>query len=697
MAFPTSFTSGVDYNTTGNANGSSISLTKPSGVVDGDYLFLFFQNQTGGGTITPPTGWTSAGITITSRTAQLYYKYIPSAAAETATSYTVSVSVTARMVGEIFRVSGVNTTTPIDVKSAAETAGGAGAVNIASLTASAAGNFAMVFPYSNGAISGTNYSYANGFTDSGIDGVANPGGTRSDVGMAFKLLTAAGAVGTTTVTGFAGTPNGFMVVLNPVPNNNPTATATFTGAGSFTALAAPGYPVAAAFAGSGAFSATTGSNATATALFAGSGALSATTTTGATVAAAFSGTGAFKALRPVDVWVNTQPMYVAHRGGSADWDESTMYAYDRAAAWNASVALEVSIWKSADGVWVVNHDNDPSITGTWANPGSGTITTRNWTGDLQNIVSSAHGSPMIRLVDVLAKYGSTRIIVIDNKAAKDLSTTTVGLSFLATMNQYGGNQRIILKSYYTGVDMWPFARANGYWTWGYYYQSDVANIPSTAANWDILGMEYGATTGWDAVVATGKPFWAHILPSAASKVTADAHTVKSNGYMVSGVMEVIPQTGTIAAFGGTGALTATAVPAYAISAPLGGTGNLAAQAAPGFAAVAAMIGSGSFTAALKQGYSANAPMGGTGNFTATAGNQFVANALFGGTGGFVTAVIQKYAVSAFYGATGNLVFTVSGGSAYGVFVWDGAALIPATIAGVWDGTSLVPATLTGIV
>jgi hypothetical protein len=607
---PSTFTSGVDFNTAGTASGSSIALTKPSGVVDGDYLFVFFQNQTGGGTITPPAGWTSAGITITSRTAQLYYKFIPTASAEAATSYTFSTSVSARMAGMIFRLSGVNAANPFDVKAAAETAGGAGVVNIASLTATGGGELAMVFPFSNGAISGTSYAYANGFTDSGIDGVGNPGGTRTDVGMGFKQISTAGAVGTTTVTGFAGSPNGFMVILAGLAGG----TVSLAGSGTLAVTGTPSILDTVALSGAGALTVASSGSIADTVALAGSGALSVSgkPSMGGTVALSGAGTLAVRATTPLDTWIANQPMFVAHRGGSADWDQSTMFAYDQAASWNKDLALEVSIWKSADGYWVVNHDNDPSITGTWANPGTGTITARNWVGDLQNIVSSGHSSPMIRLTDVLAKYGSTRIIVIDNKAAKDLSTTTVGLSFLATLNAYAGNSRYILKSYYSGTDMSTFARAYGFKTWGYYYQADVASIASTASRWDILGMEYGATTGWDAVVATGQPFWAHILPTAAARTMADAHTVKPNGYMVSGVEEIVPQTPALAALTGAGTLAVQGSPVYAGTVALSGIGALIVGTGPVTGGAVVLAGDGTLTVAGSPVITATVVLGGVG-------------------------------------------------------------------------------------
>jgi glycerophosphoryl diester phosphodiesterase len=54
--------------------------------------------------------------------------------------------------------------------------------------------------------------------------------------------------------------------------------------------------------------------------------------------------------------LDTRPFYVAHRGGSADWPEQSMLAYRSAVACGVD-ALEVSLARSADGVWFGLHDN----------------------------------------------------------------------------------------------------------------------------------------------------------------------------------------------------------------------------------------------------------------------------------------------------------------------------------------------------
>ena len=53
-------------------------------------------------------------------------------------------------------------------------------------------------------------------------------------------------------------------------------------------------------------------------------------------------------------WLAQRTLYVAHRGGDANWPEGSAAAYAQATAWNRNLALEVPVWRTADGVWVVS-------------------------------------------------------------------------------------------------------------------------------------------------------------------------------------------------------------------------------------------------------------------------------------------------------------------------------------------------------
>src|SRR5580765_82016 len=79
--------------TNGASPSNTIAVAKPTNTADGDTLVaaIFFRDDLD--TITAPSGWTQVGpLNQTNETFAMYVKPIPSAAAETATSYTFSTS-----------------------------------------------------------------------------------------------------------------------------------------------------------------------------------------------------------------------------------------------------------------------------------------------------------------------------------------------------------------------------------------------------------------------------------------------------------------------------------------------------------------------------------------------------------------------------------------------------------------------------
>lgn len=93
-----------------NSAANNITVSKPSNTADGDLLVCAFFHRNSGGTITPPSGWTLAGtLNTTNETFGLYYRAVPSAAAETATTYNFATSAgSSRVLAVCFRAVGVN-------------------------------------------------------------------------------------------------------------------------------------------------------------------------------------------------------------------------------------------------------------------------------------------------------------------------------------------------------------------------------------------------------------------------------------------------------------------------------------------------------------------------------------------------------------------------------------------------------------
>jgi Glycerophosphoryl diester phosphodiesterase family len=231
----------------------------------------------------------------------------------------------------------------------------------------------------------------------------------------------------------------------------------------------------------------------------------------------------------LDRWLASRPLYVAQRGGGADWVEGTADAYRKAANWNPQLALEVPVWLTADGVWVVSHD---ATTGRVFDQNDD-IRSSNWT-TLSKLRTKIGGHRMARLVnDILIPYGSTRILFIDNKADAQVDT------FFNLLDSYAGNTRYVAKGYYTSTNTATAARRRGYLTWGYYYDRDMGKFAATQSRFDLLGLNDSAPASDFATMrATGRPVLAHVIPNASS---ASAATCKgASGYMVSGVEEVVP-------------------------------------------------------------------------------------------------------------------------------------------------------------
>ncbi|PZS18911.1 MAG: hypothetical protein DLM57_05295 [Pseudonocardiales bacterium] len=230
----------------------------------------------------------------------------------------------------------------------------------------------------------------------------------------------------------------------------------------------------------------------------------------------------------LDQWIENRPLYVAHRGGDADWVEGTSAAYTKAAEWNPQLALEVPVWRTSDGVWVVSespttgrvfdHDYD--------------IRSNTWT-TLSKLSTKTGGHRMARLVDdILVPYGRSRILFIDNKSDAQVNT------FFNLLDSYAGNTRYVSKGYYRSMSTAAEARKRGYLTWGYYYDRDMTKFAATQSRFDLLGLSYSAPlSDFATMTATGKPVIAHVIASPFSAATASCKG--ASGFMVSGVKEVV--------------------------------------------------------------------------------------------------------------------------------------------------------------
>ncbi|MDF9748645.1 glycerophosphodiester phosphodiesterase family protein [Arthrobacter sp. ES3-54] len=527
------------------AAASTLSVAKPANVADGDLLVAVAFSQFATGTVTSaPAGWTLIpGTTFTAKSGGVYYKAIPSAAAEAATNYSWTFSGSGRIALDVFRVTGASQSNPVDAVGTMAVQG-VGNTTIPSVTAVAANALLVGVAYWNN--SNTTVSVVTpgaGMTDG--EQVASPTtGSTSGIDVAYQQLNTAGATGTRlfTFNPAAATSAGVMFTLAPQP------VANFTGSGTLTVTGKANTSGSVALTGAGSLSVTAGLSYNSTANLTGSGSLTTSATPSANGTATLTGSGSLTALKPgpLDTWLQQPTLYVAHRGGSADWPEETLYAYTQAAAWAnaATLALECSVWMSSDGVFVASHDQ---TTGRIFNGTSYDINVTPW-ATLSTLTTKVGGYPIARLDNLLPAFPD-RAWFVENKGSSGIT------AFFNLLDANGGPARIVAKQPANNITVNAEARNRGYKTWGYYFDADTPTIAATQSRWDLLGEDYAASAAsWAAVKSYGKPVLAHIVDTAPHKTLAASYSPA--GYMASGVQEVVPQTPAIAGLAGSGTLTA---------------------------------------------------------------------------------------------------------------------------------------------
>lgn len=221
MTAPVAHTGAGNVTTATNGASSSITVSKPANVANGDVLVAVLNSSVTGGTWdTVPAGWTQGAIYSATRNTAFFTKPIPSAAAETATDYTWHTSGGSGRIGAlIFRATGVDGTTPIE---AAGSGVGAGTSSIVDPAVTAVSSEALLIAaFSSYLNTGT----ANAITKPGsmtnVGGWSVTSGTPASASsvhlVAFETLSASGSTGTRTATvSPSGTgAAGLMVTLKP--------------------------------------------------------------------------------------------------------------------------------------------------------------------------------------------------------------------------------------------------------------------------------------------------------------------------------------------------------------------------------------------------------------------------------------------------------------------------------------------------
>lgn len=223
------FQSGAGNVTSGVASSATaVTVNKPSNTADGDLLLALVVSRNGdSGYSSVPSGWTlvpgQPSIPAGSGSLRWYSKPIPSAAAETATSYTWSgASVSGRVCAVVGRVTGWHPSTPIDAISASVgTVVGANTTS-ATLTGPAAtatvpNTLVLSGMYANN-VSGGDYMVAPSGSTVVAQAVTSTGAANSHIQIAQNAQSAAGSTGSkqwTTTVATIGSGVAFTLVLRP--------------------------------------------------------------------------------------------------------------------------------------------------------------------------------------------------------------------------------------------------------------------------------------------------------------------------------------------------------------------------------------------------------------------------------------------------------------------------------------------------
>lgn len=229
----------------------------------------------------------------------------------------------------------------------------------------------------------------------------------------------------------------------------------------------------------------------------------------------------------VDELLSTKGFVVAHRGGSLDWGEMTRKGYTNSTWFNVD-ALEISCHRTRDGVWFGCHDSDLRRT----NPTAPTTHIRDMDWAEVNKYFTSGGEKFLTLEEFLSVWGKTHVIFADPKG---------GAAMNAEFFKFFDPKNTVIK--FSGDATWlaDAARAAGFKTWGYAYQSHIGSgeLARWAPHWDILGMEM--TVAEDPFkqakdIVGDKPLMAHIIPTKSWYDTMIARGAV--GCMVSGVASV---------------------------------------------------------------------------------------------------------------------------------------------------------------
>lgn len=340
--------------------------------------------------------------------------------------------------------------------------------------------------------------------------------------------------------------NTIIVALNPASGASVSGTAAITVTGTGTATASVAGTAAITITGT-TNPATANVSGTGSISISSSGAVSASVT--GTGSITLTGVGSTAISRAV---TSAATVYVAHHACFASTlGEGTLEAYQAAVAQDPYCLIELPLWKTTDGKYVISHDRTTGrvFTGT-----SVDITTVTWASI--SGYTTINGGKLIRKLDDITTAFPNGLFVVDNKQDTGASALITTLDSLCQGRWMG-------KQAQSASGTWLTSCQNaGAPVWGFFYLVDetTTNFNNYAANLSnskspvLVGLgdfsaapvpvQADSNTFFSWATTNGFRAWAHILQTTAQKTNADSQASTAgavySGYMVSGFSTVAP-------------------------------------------------------------------------------------------------------------------------------------------------------------
>lgn len=243
--------------------------------------------------------------------------------------------------------------------------------------------------------------------------------------------------------------------------------------------------------------------------------------------------------RSVADMLSSSPFYIAHRGGSKSYPEHSLHAYTESVRRGAG-ALELSLARTADGVWFGQHDRSLlRTTGVDVVPNTLTWAEVRAIPIRAALTGNGRGKDRLHATfqEIVTPYAETHVWFLDPKYEQQ-SHRAEFWELVDTIPD--SRSRVVVKYHHSNTSLGRDAIARGYASWGYYYEGELGDLPTTSDAWTFLGLEYSASeAAWSTIRAVGKPVIGHIAPT---RVTAELALSKgASGVMTAGVADAVPQ------------------------------------------------------------------------------------------------------------------------------------------------------------